>query len=319
MQPTNHERQHGDSIISTEERQRPGAEELIDKLPLGSKQEQSFAYWARKQLDPYDIPWWRPLSSAVVGATTGAMSALLHLGFRKVVTEDLHKLTNVIEDPHRTRPVVTIANHESTMDDPIMWGVLPARMWFNPDHARWTLGARELLYKNPVLNGFFALGQTIPTVRGDGIYQLAVEIGLRKLTDNKWLHVFPEGRVNQTNQFLRFKWGVGRLIMESERTPIVIPMYFRGMREVMPLRQKVPIPRPNPFQSAFYMKIGDEIDFTAQVEAWRTARSKLTLPEDKERLDEHVRIEIVNRLWQSLDKLKTDSSPSVASLFDDSN
>ncbi|KAI8320224.1 Phospholipid/glycerol acyltransferase, partial [Martensiomyces pterosporus] len=159
--------------------------------------------------------------------------ALLRLGFRKVVVEDLHKLTDIVES-ERARPVITIANHQSTMDDPIIWGVMPARMRWNPDHARWTLGARELLYKNPLLNAFFAFGQTVPTVRGDGIYQLAVEIALRKMNENRWVHVFPEGKVNQGQQLIRFKWGVGRLIMESERTPIVVPMFHDGLKEVMP-------------------------------------------------------------------------------------
>ncbi|KAI9502147.1 tafazzin exon 5 and exon 9 deleted variant long form, partial [Coemansia spiralis] len=167
---------------------------------------------------------WRPLSSAVVGTTTLVMSLFLKLGFRKVVVEDLHKLTDVLKDDKRTRPVITVANHQSTMDDPAIWGAMPARMRWNPDYTRWTLGARELLYMNPFMNAFFALGQTIPTVRGDGIYQLAVEIGLRKLKENKWVHVFPEAKVNQENELLRFKWGVSRMIMEAERTPIVIPM-----------------------------------------------------------------------------------------------
>ncbi|KAJ1942914.1 Lyso-phosphatidylcholine acyltransferase [Kickxella alabastrina] len=294
------------------DRCRPGAAELISVLPRGTRHERSFAYWADKQLAPQGLWWWRPLSSAVVGVSTTAMGVLLSLGFKRVVVEDLHKLTDIIEDPLRSRPVITIANHESTLDDPIMWGVMPMRMRWNPDYSRWTLGARELLYKNPVLNGFFALGQTIPTVRGDGIYQLAVEIGLRKLAENKWVHVFPEGIVNQSGRMLRFKWGVGRLIMESERTPVVIPMYFRGMKEVMPLRQKVPLPHPNPFKSELFLRVGDAVDFTAQIREWRCAREKLLTVEERERLDERVRIEIVDQLWGTLDKLKAESAPELA-------
>ncbi|KAJ1999052.1 Lyso-phosphatidylcholine acyltransferase [Coemansia thaxteri] len=236
----------------------------------------------------------------------------LALGFRKVVAEDLHKLTDVIE-AKRDRPVITIVNHESTMDDPAMWGVMPARMWWNPDHARWTLGAREYLYKNPPLNAFFALGQTISTVRGDGIYQLAVEIGIRRLNENKWLHIFPEARVNQGDTLLRFKWGVGRMIMESERVPVVIPMFFTGMKEIMPLSQKVPMPRPNPWKSTLYLRVGDVIDFTAQIEEWKKARAKLTSAEEKSKLDELVRIAIVNRLWIAVDGLKSESAAAIAS------
>ncbi|KAJ2032376.1 Lyso-phosphatidylcholine acyltransferase [Coemansia sp. S610] len=289
---------------------RPGAKELINRLPRSSWRERSFAYWAERQLCAND-PWWRPLSSAVVGVSTCTMSLFHMLGFRKVVAEDLHKLTDIIEGP-RDRPVITIANHESTMDDPTMWGLMPRRMRWNPDYTRWTLGAQELLYKNPPLNAFFALGQTIPTIRGDGIYQLAVEIGIQRLRENKWLHIFPEGKVNQDETIGRFKWGVGRLIMESERVPIVLPIFFTGMKEIMPLSQKVPVPRPNPFKSTLFLKVGDEIDFTAQIEEWKNARAKLSSDKDKNRLDELVRIAIVDRLWASLDKLKDESTASIA-------
>ncbi|KAJ2319936.1 Lyso-phosphatidylcholine acyltransferase [Coemansia sp. RSA 2681] len=239
------------------------------------------------------------------------MSMFLALGFRKVVVEDLHKLTDTLE-AKRDRPVITVANHESTMDDPTMWGVMPARMRWNPDYARWTLGAQELLYMNPPMNAFFALGQTIPTVRGDGIYQLAVEIGLQRLKENKWLHIFPEGKVNQGESMTRFKWGVGRLIMESERVPIVLPIFFTGMKEIMPLSQNVPVPRPNPLKSTLYLKVGDAVDFTAQIEEWKAARAKLTSDKDKSQLDERVRIAVVDRLWASLDSLKAESSAAIA-------
>ncbi|ORX67053.1 hypothetical protein DL89DRAFT_259590 [Linderina pennispora] len=72
---------------------------------------------------------------------------------------------------------------------------------------------------------FFAYGQTIPTIRGAGIHQLGMEIALQRLRENRWVHVFPEGKVNQDDSLLRLKWGVGRLIMESDRVPIVVPMF----------------------------------------------------------------------------------------------
>ncbi|KAJ1832484.1 Lyso-phosphatidylcholine acyltransferase [Coemansia sp. RSA 2711] len=290
---------------------RATASALIGQLPRETWQQRSFAYWAEKQLNAND-PWWRPLSSVVVGATTAAMSALLSLGFRKVVVEDLYKLTDVLE-ADRNRPVVTVANHESTVDDPVIWGIMPRRLRWRPEYMRWTLGARELLYMNPVMNAFFALGQTIPTVRGDGIYQLAVEIGLRKLNENKWVHVFPEARVNQEAQLLRFKWGVSRMIMEAERTPIVVPMYFSGMKAVMPLRQNVPVPRPNPFKSTLYVKVGNAMDFTRLIEEWRVSRASLA-PEKAALLDREVRIAIAELLWDSVNDLKAESAAKVQAL-----
>ncbi|KAJ2222124.1 Lyso-phosphatidylcholine acyltransferase [Coemansia sp. RSA 485] len=309
MEPEENERRE---LQQLSDRRRPGATDLIALLPLETRQDRSYAYWASKQLEPQNTWWWKPLSSAVMGTVTTAMSLFLHLGFHRVVTDDLHKLTDVLEDPARNRPVITIANHESTLDDPVMWGVLPMRLRWRPSTMRWTLGARELLYRNPATNAFFALGQTIPTVRGDGIYQLAVEIALRRLAENQWLHVFPEGRVNQTDRLLRLKWGVGRMVMESERTPVVIPMLIRGMREVLPMYQPIPLPRPNPFSSVFYMRVGDPIDFTELLGEWRAAREKLLSEDERDDLDEAVRIAIVDRMWDSLDKLKSDSTRAAA-------
>ena len=52
---------------------------------------------------------------------------------------------------------------------------------------------------------------------------------------NSWVHIFPEGRIHQHPQkTLRyFKWGVSRLILESEPLPEIIPIFIDGNQEVM--------------------------------------------------------------------------------------
>jgi monolysocardiolipin acyltransferase len=63
-----------------------------------------------------------------------------------------------------------------------------------------------------------------------------------KANHNCWVHVFPEGCVHQNpTQCLRyFKWGVSRLILESDPTPKLIPMFIDGTEKIMPEHRKWP-------------------------------------------------------------------------------
>ncbi|RKP26880.1 acyltransferase-domain-containing protein, partial [Syncephalis pseudoplumigaleata] len=136
----------------------------------------------------------------------------------------LESLVQLLCDVRRTRPVITVANHASSLDDPLLWGYLPTAMLARPTHVRWSLGAKEVCHKNAILDQFFQLGKTLPVVRGDGIYQPAINFALDRLNDGEWIHVFPEARINQAPDMIRFKWGVARLIMECKQLPIVIPL-----------------------------------------------------------------------------------------------
>ncbi|OAA44892.1 tafazzin [Metarhizium rileyi] len=53
---------------------------------------------------------------------------------------------------------------------------------------------------------------------------------------NSWVHVFPEACCHQSPESgLRyFKWGISRLILESDPAPEFIPMFIHGTQDVMP-------------------------------------------------------------------------------------
>ncbi|CCG26014.1 Taz1 protein [Candida orthopsilosis Co 90-125] len=58
-------------------------------------------------------------------------------------------------------------------------------------------------------------------------------------TKTSWFHVFPEGFVLQlqephNNSMRYFKWGVSRLILESTRAPVVVPIFTYGFEKVAP-------------------------------------------------------------------------------------
>jgi monolysocardiolipin acyltransferase len=52
--------------------------------------------------------------------------------------------------------------------------------------------------------------------------------------------------VNQNNSLIPFRWGVGRLILESKIPPIVVCFYHTGLDQVMPETKRIlRIPRIN--------------------------------------------------------------------------
>ncbi|CDH56966.1 tafazzin homolog [Lichtheimia corymbifera JMRC:FSU:9682] len=179
----------------------------------------------------YDPQWqgengwlWRAGSTLVVGGVGMVSKVVLkYLEYTRVY--NLDKFMAIVDQEHRDRALITVSNHESVWDDPVLWGVLPVETLFTIDKMRWVLGAADICFTTLPRSIFFSLGQAIPTIRGSGIYQPAVDYAIHKANQNGWIHIFPEARVNQSDAMIRFKWGVGRIVMESERCPIVIPVW----------------------------------------------------------------------------------------------
>jgi len=83
-----------------------------------------------------------------------------------------------------------------------------------------------------------------------------VDTAIEKLDQGQWVHLFGEGKVNQQDasgknydvtRLPRFKWGVGRILMETAVPPVVIPMWLTGFDKLMPEHRSFPwkyIPRP---------------------------------------------------------------------------
>ncbi|EYU25684.1 hypothetical protein ABFS82_11G108700 [Erythranthe guttata] len=131
-------------------------------------------------------------------------------------------------------PLLTVANHMSTLDDPLMWGFKDFPIT-DPELGRWVLAAEDICFKNPVLSYFFRIGKCIPITRGGGIYQEHMDEALDRLTDGAWVHTFPEGKVCQEDAPIRrLKWGTASLIARAPVTPIVLPIFHRGFEKVMP-------------------------------------------------------------------------------------
>ncbi|KAG7587531.1 Phospholipid/glycerol acyltransferase [Arabidopsis thaliana x Arabidopsis arenosa] len=144
-------------------------------------------------------------------------------------------LMNLVRSRPPGVPLITVSNHMSTLDDPVIWGAFKGLLSLDPELARWVLAAEDICFRNPIFSYIFRTGKCIPITRGGGIYQEHMNEALQRLKDGSWLHTFPEGKVFQEDvPIRRLKWGTASLITRCPVTPIVLPIIHRGFEEMMP-------------------------------------------------------------------------------------
>ncbi|EJD38157.1 acyltransferase-domain-containing protein [Auricularia subglabra TFB-10046 SS5] len=246
----------------------------------------------------------------VCAAVGLASKAFLRLGCKSVKVAGLPILLKALEEQNRThRGVLTVSNHVSVLDDPLMWGVLPAQSYFDSRRMRWTLGASDILFTRPILSAFFRSGQVVETFRGSGIRQAAIDNAVKQLDRGDWIHLFPEGKVNQIlsaqAQLLRFKWGIGRMLMDTERTPVVIPMWLTGFDQVMPEKRSFPrfLPR---IRKDITITFGEPTTLAKRLDdvlvPWRATHHGKVLPEDHAEEIRH-RVQVTRIVQEEVEKL----------------
>jgi len=75
------------------------------------------------------------------------------------------------------------------------------------------------------------------------------------------VHIFPEGMIHQTeDRIMRyFKWGVSRLVLESEPMPDIVPIFIEGFDNIMHETRTFPRFIPRPFQNV-RVTFGEKLD-----------------------------------------------------------
>ena len=201
-----------------------------------------------------------PISNLVMGSVGVASKLFLRLFVRDLRIHNLPVLVAAIEGRPPGTPLITVSNHTSTLDDPLLFGILPPRILFSAHKMRWALGAEELLFTNPIFSAFFSTGRVLGIRRGDGVMQPNVTSAIQHLNRGDWVHVFPEGRCvpDSTRLKDRLKWGVGRMLLEAQTPPILLPIIHQGLEHVKPLG--VWLPRPT---KSLCITVGQPVDTAA--------------------------------------------------------
>lgn len=86
-----------------------------------------------------------------------------------------------------TSSLMLISSPPNSLDDPLIWGILPLRLAFEPWNLRWGLGSHDICFKNQALGTFFTLGQVLPVHRSKhsphaGLFQPSMTQAIRLLS-----------------------------------------------------------------------------------------------------------------------------------------
>ncbi|KAF9408637.1 hypothetical protein BGZ94_002241 [Podila epigama] len=258
--------------------------------------------------NPSEKGLWAASSKFVMRGVAAVSKTFLTFGAYTGVY-NMNSFLKILYDPHRTRPILTVTNHASTADDPLLWGALPWKCYTTPTRTiRYALGAQELCYPNKPVGAFFRFGQIVPIIRGNGIYQPAIDKSINLLRSGRWVHIFPEGKINQTPELIRLKWGVGRILMEyggppireggqpmSEiEMPIVIPIYHLGMEDILRLNDDNSSPVFPKLGMPLAIIFGEPVEFESVMQDYKDGKCT----------EIEARVKMTERVFDALEELK---------------
>ncbi|XP_054825532.1 N-acylphosphatidylethanolamine synthase isoform X3 [Prosopis cineraria] len=167
----------------------------------------------------------------MVFTAVGTFAKLVASLFNSSCVHNADTLIRLVRSRPPGVPLITVSNHMSTLDDPLMWG-FKGFPTFDANLGRWVLAAEDICFRNAFYSYICRLGKCIPITRGGGIYQEHMNEALERLNHGDWLHTFPEGKVVQDDAPIRrLKWGTASLIVRASLSPIVLPIVHHGFQK----------------------------------------------------------------------------------------
>lgn len=163
-------------------------------------------------------------------------------------------LENFIKLMNQDAPRLTLANHQSYLDDPFIWSPIPLSIR-ESDRFRHVVAARENFDS---LKKWFSQEDNLRLLfvdRGKGLDQECFFKANEILAKNGWIHIFPEGKIIQESGALmgKFKPGLANLILTLFETtrqkmnqnykhastvePLLVPIAHFGLHNVLPMHQ----------------------------------------------------------------------------------
>lgn len=229
----------------------------------------------------------------------GSVYSTLIKRFNQFEYIDGHKLDPFIANRPKGTPLITVSNHSSVVDDPgLASAIVPMSVLMDPRKMRWTVCTEEICFDDPKIGAFFGLGKGIPILRGGSIHQKGIATLMQRANSGDWVHLFPEGRCWQEHGHpLRdeqgrwcsasgrcgkpwtkigpLKWGIGKVVANSEKKPIVVPIYHQGFNDIAPHGLDNSLLYINFFKNVHVTaKVGDPLDFTDLIEEYHRGAHK---------------------------------------------